>query len=290
TVRQLLHHYPRTHIDRTTVARIRDLSLGQPATVVGRVTKVEKRRTRHNKILVTVSLFDGSAYLQIPFFNQPWKANQFRQGEEVAAWGLVELRGGHRQLKGGEVESLRDEERAIHTRRIIPMHRASEGIAPRTVRELVFFALERLEPVPDPLPAEVVRAEGLPTLDWAIRRIHFPETQEDLARAQERLKFDELFVLELGVGFRKHRVAAQEVGVVHQRDGELIGTFVASLPFELTAGQRRAIDDVSAAMARPHPMNLLLQGDVGSGKTVVALAACLLAVESGHQAVIMAHT
>jgi ATP-dependent DNA helicase RecG len=290
TVRQLLHHYPRTHIDRTTVARIRDLRVGQPATVVGRVTKVEKRRTRHNKILVTVSLFDGSAYLQIPFFNQPWKANQFRQGEEVAAWGLVELRAGHWQLKGGEVESLRDEERVIHTRRIIPMHRASEGIAPRTVRELVFLALERLEPVPDPLPAEIVRAEGLPTFDWAIRRIHFPETQEDLARAQERLKFDELFVLELGVGFRKHRVAALEVGVVHRTDGKLVGTFVASLPFELTAGQRRAVDDVSAAMARPHPMNLLLQGDVGSGKTVVALAACLLAVESGHQAAIMAPT
>src|SRR5205823_7015023 len=183
--------------------------------------------------------------------NQPWKARQFKVGEEVAAWGPIELRAGVRQLRNGQLESLKADDRAIHTRRIIPVHPAAQGITATTIRELVFKGLDRLPAIPDALPREVVEAERLASYDWALRNIHFPDSQEDLARAQERLKFDELFVLELGVGFRKHRVAAQEVGVAHRPAGDLPAGFVASLPFELTAGQRRAIDDVAAAMARP---------------------------------------
>ena len=111
-----------------------------------------------------------------------------------------------------------------------------------------------------------------------------------MERARERLKFDELFTLELGVAFRKHRVSRQQAGRAHHPATELVGRFVAALPFELTKGQENAIAEIREAMARPHPMNVLLQGDVGSGKTVVAVAACLVAVDSGHQAAIMAPT
>jgi ATP-dependent DNA helicase RecG len=290
TVRQLLHHYPRMHLDRTHTFPIRDLKPGRQATVLARVYKINKRLTRQKKTLVTLVLYDGTGYLDIPYFNQPWKATQFTPGEEVSAGGIVDVRGGRRQLKSPEVESLKDEDRTIHTRRIIPIHRAAEGIYARTIRELVFLALDRLQEIPDPLPQEIVRAEGLGSYDWALRRVHFPESPEELDRAFERLKFDELFTLELGVAFRKHRVTAGEIGTAHVADPPLLKRFVEDLPFELTAGQRRAIDEIERRMADPHPMNVLLQGDVGSGKTVVALAAAITAIGSGHQAAVMAPT
>ena len=290
-VRDLLHHYPRRHIDRSRVSRIRDLTVGTYATVIAKVRRVHKRQTRRRQAMVTVTLYDGSGNLDLTFFNQPWVASQFREGFEVAASGVVQLYGGKRQFAKQEVELLRDEEHdLVHTGRITPIHRASEGITPRTIRELVWRALERLDQIPDPIPADVVGAEALLDLDTAIRRIHFPEDQRQLSDAVERLKFDELYTLELGVAFRKRRVEGAEQGVEHETGGPLIERLFATLPFEPTEAQRRATDAVANAMGRSHPMNLLLQGDVGSGKTLVAVHASLIAIGSGHQAAIMAPT
>jgi ATP-dependent DNA helicase RecG len=291
SVRDLLHHYPRRHIDRSRVARIRDLEVGSYATVIAKVRRVHKRQTRRRQAMVTVTLYDGSGNLDLTFFNQPWVASQYKEGYEVAASGVVQLYGGKRQFVKQEVELLRgDEQDLVHTGRITPIHRASEGITPRTIRELVWRALEQLPEIPDPVPADVVGGEGLLDLDTAIRRIHFPEDQRELAAAIDRLKFDELFTLELGVAFRKRRVEGAEQGVEHVPGGSLTDRLFAALPFEPTAAQRRATEAVADAMARSHPMNLLLQGDVGSGKTLVAVHAALLAIGSGHQAAIMAPT
>jgi ATP-dependent DNA helicase RecG len=163
-------------------------------------------------------------------------------------------------------------------------------VSTRTIRELVWRALEQIRRIDDPLPERIRDAESLASFDEAIRRIHFPASPEELAAARERLKFDELFTLELGVAFRKHRLEAAETGVAHRPTGDLADRFTASLPFERTAAQTRAIGDVAEAMARPRPMNVLLQGDVGSGKTLVAVHAALIAIASGHQATIMAPT
>jgi ATP-dependent DNA helicase RecG len=290
TVRALLHHYPRRYIDRSDMGRIRDLRVGQYATVVGTVKNVEKRLTRYRKSMVTVTLYDGSGYLKLPFFNQPWTATTYKAGMEVAVSGVVQRYGRDLQMGKQEVEILRGEAEQVHTGRITPIHGATDGVSSRTIRDLVHSAFEQLARIDDPLPAAVVDAEELATYDWALRNIHFPETQDELGRAEERLKFDELFTLELGVAFRKHRVGKQEQGVAHATGGPLAERFVESLPFELTAGQRKASAAIDEAMARPHPMNLLLQGDVGSGKTVVALAAAMTAIDSGHQAAIMAPT
>ena len=198
---------------------------------------------------------------------------------------------GRLQLANQEVELLRgDEADLIHTGRITPVHPASEGLTTRTIRELVHRALERLPRLPDPLPRELVKAEKLGSFDRAIRWIHFPQDPSELARAQERLKFDELFTLELGVAFRKHRVERERTGVAHQVEGALVERSVTALPFEPTGAQRAAMDRIDQGMARPRPMNVLLQGDVGSGKTLVALHAALVAIQSGHQAAIMAPT
>jgi ATP-dependent DNA helicase RecG len=293
TVRALLHHYPRTYIDRSEVTAIRDLRVGQEATVIARVKRVHKRQTqtRPRRSIVTVSLYDGTGYLDLTFFNQPWLASTYREGHEVAASGIAQRYGRHLQLAKQEVELLKGGEHdLVHTGRITPVHPATDGVSTRTIRELVWRALEQIRRIPDPLPRELAEAESLASFDQAIRRIHFPASQEELRAARERLKFDELFALELGVAFRKHRVERAEQGVAHRADGPLVERLFATLPFEPTGAQRRAIAEVGRAMERPQPMNVLLQGDVGSGKTLVALHAALVAIQSGHQAAVMAPT
>jgi ATP-dependent DNA helicase RecG len=293
TVGDLLRHYPRRYIDRSATVPIAELRFrqGQEVTVIGQVRRVQKRLTRRRQTMVTVTVYDGTGPLDLVFFNQPWTANQYRAGLELAVSGRVQTYQRRLQLAGQDVEVLRgDDAETVHVGRITPVHPATEGITSRTIRELVYRALHRLEAIPDPLPADVVSADGLGPEDQALRAIHFPDEPPALDRARERLKFDELFALELGVAFRKHRVERDAVGVAHRADGQLTERFIAALPFELTTGQRRAIKEVGQDMAAPRPMNRLLQGDVGSGKTVVALYAALAAVQSGHQATIMAPT
>ena len=291
TVRDLLHHYPRRYIDRSRVATIGALKVGQPATVIATVKKAAKRLTRRHQTMVSIMLSDGTGYLELTFFNQPWIANLYKPGTELAVSGFTTLYKGKLQLANQEVEVLRGGDvETVHTGRITPVHPASEGVTTRTIRELVFRALERLGPVQDPMPADLVHAEGLADYDEAIRRIHFPEDDRQLAAAVERLKFDELFTLELGVAFRKHRVEADAAGVAQPPGGPLARRLDETVPFTPTAAQTRAMAAIDEAMTRARPMNVLLQGDVGAGKTLVALHAALVAVDAGHQAAIMAPT
>jgi ATP-dependent DNA helicase RecG len=267
------------------------MKIGGYVTVIARVHKVAKRLTRKRQTMVTVTVGDGTGYLDLAFFNQPWAASLYREGAEVAVSGVATLYKGRLQLAKQEVEFLRgDEADLVHTGRITPVHPATDGITTRTIRELLHRAFERLDPIADPMPASIVEAEGLGSYDRALRDIHFPADEAALDGARERLKFDELFTLELGVAFRKHRVEAESAGISHDIDGALTARLLATIPFEPTDAQHRAMDEVSAAMARPRPMNVLLQGDVGSGKTLVAVHAALAAIGSGHQAAIMAPT
>ena len=150
TVRDLLHHYPRRYIDRSQVARIGDLKVDQQATVIAKVKRVDKRQTRNRRSMVTVRLYDGTGYLELTFFNQPWIANMYREGTELAVSGTIAMYRGHLQVQNQEVEILRGSEETVHTGRITPVHPATEGVTSRTIRELVFRALEQLAPIPDP--------------------------------------------------------------------------------------------------------------------------------------------
>jgi ATP-dependent DNA helicase RecG len=295
SVGQLLHHYPRRYIDRSAVETIRELRVGQQATVIATVTRVDTRSTRPRsgqrpRSMVTVTFSDPTGTIQLPFFNQPWVARAYRPGMEVALSGVAQLYRGRFQLASPQVEVLRADGDLVHTGRITPIHPAAEGISAKTIRELLWRALERLPHQHDPMPADLVAAEELPAWDEAIRSIHFPDDDAALAGARERLKFDELFTLELGVAFRRQRLAAERKGVAHRAEGPHTSRLRETLPFVPTDAQARAVEEVGRAMATSHPMNLLLQGDVGSGKTLVALHACLVAIQSGHQAAIMAPT
>ena len=291
TVGDLLHHYPRRYIDRSAVAKIGDVRVRHEATVIATVKKVKRNFTQQRKTMVTVSVFDGTGYLDLFWFNQSWPLRRFREGQEVAISGKVGAFKGRLRITNPAVEILKGGDAdQVHTGRIVPVHPATEGVSTGTIRRLVHDALRRVGPPVDPIPEEIRRRQGLLALDRAVRDVHFPEDGDDARRARDRLKFDELFFLELGVAFRKHRLEAQTEGIAHDLSGDLAERFVKSLPFEPTAAQRRAFDEIAADMARPRPMNRLLQGDVGSGKTVVALAAAMVAIQSGHQAAIMAPT
>ena len=291
TVRDLLHHYPRRYIDRSQVAAIRDLRVGQHSTVIAKVKRVEKRQTRHRRSMVTVTVWDGTGALDMVFFNQPWTAGMYREGMELAVSATVGRYGRRLQAQNQEVEVLRGEGvDTVHTGRITPVHPATDGITTRTIRELVYRSLLELPEIPDPVPSAIVEDEALPSFDAAVRAIHFPGSQEELEAARERLKFDELFTLELGVAFRKARVESETTGVEHDSAGRLVERLGEVLPYELTSAQRHAFDEIDVAMSRSRPMNVLLQGDVGAGKTVVALHAALVAIQSGHQAAVMAPT
>jgi len=317
SVGALLRHYPRRYIDRSSTAAIRALQAavrpakqprlavvgsegetrerevrpGQEVTVIGTVGSVATRRTRRGQAMVTVVVTDGTGRLELPYFNQPWMAKQLRPGMEVAVSGRVGLYRGRLQLQNQQVEPLRGEEAdTVHTGRIIPVHPATDGVTARTIRELVFRALQRLRRIDDPVPADVLAGEDLVNEDTALRAIHFPEGPRELRAATDRLKFDELLLLELAVAFRKRRLERHAAGVAHDPGANLAESFVRSLPFELTEAQRRVMKEIAADMTEPRPMHRLLQGDVGSGKTAVAVYAALVAVQSGHQATIMAPT
>jgi ATP-dependent DNA helicase RecG len=290
SVGDLLHHYPRRYIDRSNVASLGDLRIGQEATVIGTVRRVDRRFTRRRQAIVTVTIFDRTGYLDLSWFNQAWPARRFREGQEVAASGKLTAFRGRLRVQNPAVEILKGGEADhVHTGRIVPVHPAGEGVSTGVIRRLVHDALRRLPPPPDPVPEDVRDRQGLIALREALRNVHFPQDDEAREQAIQRLKFDELYFLELGVAFRKHRVEAETEGIAHERS-DLPDRFADSLPFDLTDAQRRTVAKIAADMEAGKPMNRLLQGDVGSGKTVVALYACLVSIGAGHQAAIMAPT
>ncbi|MGH9124970.1 MAG: OB-fold nucleic acid binding domain-containing protein, partial [Acidimicrobiales bacterium] len=290
TVLDLLTHYPRRYLDRTAQAPIGELQDGHEATVVARVRRVRARRTRNGRSLVDIDLFDGSSYLHCSFFNQPWRAKQLAEGTDVVVFGKVERYQGRRQMVNPVVDLVGD-----RTGRIVPVYPQSEkaGVMTWELASFVDDALDRLDKqggLVDPLPRTWVDRLDLVDRTWAMHQIHNPESFPAKEAARKRLAFDELFRLQMILVMRKRAVERRAAGIRHQVGGGLVERFLDGLPFPLTAAQRRAIVEVQADLGGPHPMHRLLQGDVGAGKTVVAVAALLTAVEGGYQGALMAPT
>lgn len=290
SVLDLLEHFPRRYHDRTRVASIDDLGDGEEATIVAEVRKVAARTTRGRRSLVEVTVSDGRSYLTLTFFNQPWRKQQLEVGAEVSLFGKVQRFRGARRMVSPVVDVLgRGGDR---TARIIPIYPQS-GKADLTtwqLRGLVGEALARAGALADPLSAEIRARVGLVERTTAYRGIHAPEAESDHRRAARRLAFDEFLRMQVGLVARRRLIERERTGIHHVVEGPLVEAFHASLPFELTAAQRSAIGEISQDMASSAPMHRLLQGDVGSGKTVVALSSLLVAVQGGFQGALMAPT
>jgi len=223
------------------------------------------------------------------FFNQAFRERQLPVGTEVALSGKVERFQGRRQMRSPVVDVLGGSGHR-RTGRVVPVYPAVAGIAPWRLEQFTADALARSRPISEPLPGELVSRLGLLGRDAAVAAIHFPESPGEAASARRRLVFDELLRLEVALALRKRRQIEGAEGISHPAGPGLVEEFCRALPYELTGAQRRAIEEIRADMASPHPMHRLLQGEVGSGKTAVAVAALLTAVQGGCQGAVMAPT
>lgn len=290
TIADLLEHYPRRYLDRTRKSDIGELTLGEEATVFAEVVKISGRRTRNRRSLVEVVVDDGHSKMHVTFFNQPWREKQLPEGTEAAFFGKLEDYRGRRQMTNPVVDVI--DQLGARTGVIVPVYPQSgkADISTWQLRGLVAEALRRTDGFTDPLPEGLCRAFKLVDRTRAYRNIHQPETLHDAMIAAERLKFDEFLRMQVGLVARKRALEAEQSGIAHQADGPLVKEFVSNLPFSLTSDQERVLKEIRADMASSTAMHRLLQGDVGSGKTVLAFAALLMAVQSGYQAAFMAPT
>ena len=295
SVTDVLLHVPRRYIDRSRRVNLEEVEEGAEATVIGRVNRVSMRRPRRGMVIVEAVISDGAGALRAVWFNQPYQARRLDRGVEVALSGKIERYRGRLQINSPSVFLLDSAHESLAVGRVVPVHPAVGEVGPSFMRLGVHNALKRSRPVADPLPAEMRRRNRLIDRDRALASIHFPESMTEIEPARRRLVFDEFFRLEVALAMTKQRKLAASQGVAHLLEPEeggagLVEQFISALPFRLTGAQSRVIDEIRRDMAAPHPMHRLLQGEVGSGKTVVAVAAALTAVQGGFQAAVMAPT
>ncbi|MBA2338362.1 MAG: ATP-dependent DNA helicase RecG [Acidimicrobiia bacterium] len=287
SVTDLLLHVPRRYLDRSALFDIAAVPLGEEVTVGGVIETISSRRIRGNRTLIEATVSDGTSRVRVIWFNPYLK---LEQGAEVALSGKVELNRGFLEMKSPDVDRLDRPDEDLVTGRVLPVYPTPAGIRPARLRQAVDNALRRSRPITEVLPAAMLARHRLLSRDEAMAAVHNPQELAQVAPGRRRLVFDELFRLEVALAMRKRRQIDDATGVAHTVDGLLVTPFLEALPFPLTGAQRRAIDEITADLASPHPMHRLLQGEVGSGKTVVAFAALLTAVQGGLQGAVMAPT
>ncbi len=289
SVLDLLQHYPRRYIDRTNQARIAELAEGEDAFVEGCVQRSSSRRTKQRRTLVEVIISDDTGRLKLTFFNQPWQEQSLRPGRQVIVHGRPMRYRGSLQMTNPVVDLVGD-----RTGRFVPVYPQSEKVNVSTweIAKFVDQALNRCQPrgIADPIPPALLQQFDFVGRHTAFNGIHRPADMREASQARRRLKFDELLRVQLELVRRKRWLERSTVGLSHAVGGDLVARFLARLPFPLTGAQQRVIDEVADDLAQPHPMHRLLQGDVGAGKTVVALSALLTAVQGGFQGALMAPT
>ena len=293
TTGDLLKHYPRRYEDRTHFKPICDIRHGESVTISGKVVSVENIPTRTRVTLTKVAIDDRSGIAFLVFFNQWYLKKQFEKlrGKTIVAYGKASRSGrGGLDMTDVEWEAPEDDADALSSGRIVPVYPLTEGALQARVRRAVWSVLQEYGELPEEtLPPEIRARRDLVPLVEAFRNIHFPETDEALQAAQRRFVFDEFFGLQLVLAVRK-RQADKIVGTIFAETSAPIAELTSALPYPLTGAQARVITEVAADMASAKSMNRLVQGDVGAGKTVIAMAALLIAVRNGHQAAMMAPT
>lgn len=289
-VADLLHHVPHRYIDRSRKTPISRIPIGAQVTVIGEVQTIASRRPRGNLTIVEAVVADDSARIKAVWFNQGFRLRQLTEGAQVALSGVVESFRGSLQMKSPDVDVLGSGLEGLVTGRVVPIHSTVAKISTGTIRRAIHNALNRSRPIDDTVPVEFLAAHGLMSRDEAFASIHFPESVADVAPARRRLVYDELFRLELALALQKRRQIDDASGISHDLTGDLAARFISGLPYELTPAQERVLAEIESDLRAGHPMHRLLQGEVGSGKTVVAIATLLHGIEGGWQGAIMAPT
>jgi ATP-dependent DNA helicase RecG len=290
TVADLLHHIPRTYLDRTDKPPLARVPLGTEVTIIAEVKKIVSRRPKAKLVMTEAVISDDTASLKIVWFNQAYREKQLTPGTEAAFSGTVETFRGKLQMANPAVEVLNGEGEALVTGRVVPVYPQVGEVKTGHFLRAMHNALARARPIPDPVPEVLLAERGLMSRDQAYAEIHFPDSEDIVPHARSRLAYDEFFRLELALALRKRRQIEDATGFAHQPTGELADRFVAGLPYRLTGAQNRVLREIVSDLEAAHPMHRLLHGEVGSGKTVVAVLTLLYGVEGGWQGAIMAPT
>ena len=286
TLGDLLLHVPHRYLDRSEIRELAGLRTGEQATVEVEVRSVRVRPTRKRRLrIVEAGVADRSGPMTAIWFNQAWIADRLAPGTRLLLSGKLE----RDRFRVAEYEFVEGGS-GRHTTGIVPVHPAGEGLTPKRIRDWASQVGSLARHAIEPLPAELRARRRLAGAADALAAVHFPEQLGDAERARERLAFEELFLHQAALAARRQGRRARRPGVDLGSPGELVADWLGSLPFELTGDQRAAVEEIDGDLARPEPMQRLLMGEVGSGKTVLALFAMLRAVESGYQAALMAPT
>lgn len=291
TVNDLLHHIPARYDDFSHTTLIADAPIGETVTIRGTIRSIENIRTWKQKMYITRAVIsDGSGELEAVWFNQPFLVQTLTAGKMVSLSGKVSVseRSGH-TMQNPAHEVLGKANTTTHTGRLVPVYRETAGITSRWLRYLIKNAFSVITTVPETLPDDIIKRQHFPSRFLAIKGVHFPETENEAKLARRRLAFEEIFFMQL-LMLRARATMKQADAPKIPINVEKIKTFVGRLPFSLTDAQRKAAWEIVRDMDQGHPMNRLLEGDVGSGKTVVAAIAMYNAAEHGWQSVIMAPT
>ncbi len=288
TIGDFLKLYPRRYDDYRSLKTINQLELGEEVTIIAQVWETRKQETRNKRTIVKSILSDGTATIEVSWFNQPWLVNKLKPGTQIVLSGKVDQYLGRLTFPSPEWELL--DSQMVHTGRLVPVYPLTQGITAKWLRGRIKTTVDYwTNRLPDYLPDEAKERLKVLPLDEAVRQIHFPDDWDKLEAARKRLAFDELLMIQLGV-FRQRQKWQEQKGQPINIQAGVIDTLLGALPFQLTAAQRKTLDEIVADIQCDVPMSRLLQGDVGSGKTVVALASMVLAVQDGGQAAILAPT
>jgi ATP-dependent DNA helicase RecG len=289
TIRDLLYFFPHRHLDYSQRQNISQLSEGEEQTIVANVWQAQETWLGGRRGTEAI-VGDETGNVRVVWFNNPYVAKSLRTNAQVVISGRVRLFGGRHVFESPEWELLEDRE-LVHTGRLVPLYPLTQGLKPRQVRKLMKAVVDSFSgKVEDFLPSELIKRCKLLELPQAIAQAHYPEDVTAKNRARYRLAFDELFILQLGVLGKKHEWQASQPGNPLSPQPAPLDVFLKSLPFELTAAQQKVLKELLSDLEKPIPMSRLLQGEVGSGKTVVATAALLMAAANGCQGAFMAPT
>lgn len=287
SVTGLLHYFPRTFEDRRQVYSVHEAPVGETVGITGRVVRVSEKRPRPRMHILTVTVSDGIRQLNLVFFNQAYKKNFYKSGQQIYAYGKLEHAYGSLQMNSPQIEIL--EEGQTIDRGIVPVYGLTEGMKQWSIRMAIKNWFDHHQELEDVLPVEVQRHRCTMSRYDAFKEMHFPTSWERHQEARKQLAYEELWIMQMGLLLLR---AHEQVQGGHAMDGNgsLVERIRSSLPFQLTGDQKKAFVDIASDMEEPKAMQRLVQGDVGSGKTVVAALALAKAVENGFQGAIMAPT
>lgn len=290
TIEDLIYHFPFRYEDYSLISPIARIQAGETVTIKGKVVSIKNEYTKHRKKLQKAQVFDGAGKLEIVWFNQPFLVKTIKVGEEYNFSGKVDWFGRQLTMVSPEYEEIK-QQRTLHTGRLVPVYSETYGISSKWLRSRIAPVLDQVLPdIKDFMPKEITRTYNLLDLSQAIRFIHFPQNHTETEAARKRLAFDEFFLIQLAALKRKEDWKNKTLTAKFFIDQEKILEFLRKLPFPLTEAQKRCVHEILADLNQEKPMNRLLEGDVGSGKTVVAAIAIYAAYLNGFQSALMAPT